>query len=101
MSDGVACSALTDVPDPSSFFTYSHFPWHACPLRVQHLAKEVVQSRQVVGRLYTNKAQLMSVGSSLTEQLGGSADRKLSSPRMDYRSVSSPSLGAEPGLKEP
>ena len=73
MSDGVACSALTDVPD--------HFPWHACPLRVQHLAKEVVQSRQVVGRLYTNKAQLMSVGSSLTEQLGGSADRKLSSRR--------------------
>ena len=41
------------------------------PLCAQHLAKEVVQSRHVVGRLYTNKAQLMSVGTSLTEQLGG------------------------------
>ncbi len=36
----------------------------------QHLAKEIVQSRRAVVRLHTNKAQLMSVGNALTEQLG-------------------------------
>lgn len=37
---------------------------------LQHLAKEIVQSRKAVGRMYTNKAQLISLGTSLTEQLG-------------------------------
>ncbi|GAX75605.1 hypothetical protein CEUSTIGMA_g3049.t1 [Chlamydomonas eustigma] len=35
----------------------------------KHLAKEIARSRQAITRLYTNKAQLMSVGNSLTEQL--------------------------------
>ena len=42
---------------------------------LQHLAREVVQSRRAVSRLYTNKAQLMSVGTSLTEQLGEGVNR--------------------------
>eukprot|EP00878_Enallax_costatus_P002622 GHUV01002806.1.p1 GENE.GHUV01002806.1~~GHUV01002806.1.p1 ORF type:complete len:219 (+),score=48.88 GHUV01002806.1:310-966(+) len=33
------------------------------------LAKEILHSRKAVGRLYTNKAQMMSVGNALTEQL--------------------------------
>lgn len=33
------------------------------------LAREVVQSRRAVGRLYTNKAQIISLSTALTEQL--------------------------------
>lgn len=33
------------------------------------LAKEIVHSRKAVGRLYVNKAQMMSISSALTEQL--------------------------------
>ena len=33
------------------------------------IAKEVVQSRRAVGRLYMAKAQMTSVGTSLTEQV--------------------------------
>lgn len=38
----------------------------------QILAKEIVHSRKAVGRLYVNKAQMMSISSALTEQLGES-----------------------------
>jgi hypothetical protein len=41
-----------------------------CMPCAQHLAKEVVQSRRAVGRLYTNKAQMLSLGTQLKEQLG-------------------------------
>jgi hypothetical protein len=34
------------------------------------LAKEVLHSRKAIGRLYVNKAQMMSIGNALTEQLG-------------------------------
>jgi charged multivesicular body protein 3 len=33
------------------------------------LAKEVVQSRRAVSRLYVNKAQMISIGNALSEQL--------------------------------
>ncbi|KAI8464989.1 MAG: Snf7-domain-containing protein [Monoraphidium minutum] len=33
------------------------------------LAKEIVQSRRAVSRLYVNKAQMISVGNALTEQM--------------------------------
>lgn len=33
------------------------------------LAKEVLHSRKAIGRLYVNKAQMMSIGNALTEQL--------------------------------
>lgn len=36
----------------------------------QVLAKEIVQSRRAVNRLYVNKAQMISIANSLTEQLG-------------------------------
>lgn len=36
---------------------------------VKHLAKEIVQSRKAVARIYTSKAQMMSVGTALTSQL--------------------------------
>lgn len=43
----------------------------ACVLPcTQHLAKEVVQSRKAVGRIYTNKAHMQSLSTALTEQLG-------------------------------
>ncbi len=43
----------------------------ACALPcAQHLAKEVVQSRKAVGRIYTNKAHMQSLSTALTEQLG-------------------------------
>lgn len=35
----------------------------------RHLAKEILASRKAVGRLYTNKAQMMSIGTALKEQL--------------------------------
>lgn len=35
----------------------------------RHLAKEVVQSRKAVGRIYTNKAHMQSLSTALTEQL--------------------------------
>lgn len=38
----------------------------------QHLAKEILQSRKAVTRLYTNKAHMMSLGTQLTEQMGQS-----------------------------
>jgi hypothetical protein len=34
------------------------------------LAKEVLHSRKAISRLYVNKAQMMSIGNALTEQLG-------------------------------
>ena len=37
---------------------------------MQVLAKEIVHSRKAVSRLYVNKAQLISLGHALTEQLG-------------------------------
>jgi hypothetical protein len=37
---------------------------------VQVLAKEIIHSRKAVGRLYVNKAQMISIGNALTEQLG-------------------------------
>jgi hypothetical protein len=41
------------------------------PLLLQVLAKEVLHSRKAISRLYVNKAQMMSIGNALTEQLGG------------------------------
>uniref|UniRef100_A0A7S0VVV3 Uncharacterized protein n=1 Tax=Polytomella parva TaxID=51329 RepID=A0A7S0VVV3_9CHLO len=35
----------------------------------KHLAREIVQSRKAVSRLYTNKAQLISLSTSLSEQM--------------------------------
>jgi hypothetical protein len=43
---------------------------HLHPACVQVLAREIVQSRKAVGRLYVNKAQMMCVGNALSEQLG-------------------------------
>lgn len=40
------------------------------PLITQHLAKEIVQSRKAVSRLYVNKAHMQSLNTALTEQLG-------------------------------
>ena len=34
------------------------------------LAKEIVNSKKAISRITTNKAQMMSIGNSLTEQLG-------------------------------
>lgn len=34
------------------------------------LAKEIIHSRKAVSRLYVNKAQMISIGNALTEQLG-------------------------------
>lgn len=34
------------------------------------LAKELIHTRKVTTRLYTNKAHMMSMNSQLTEQLG-------------------------------
>jgi hypothetical protein len=36
----------------------------------QILAKEIVHSRKAISRLYVNKAQMISIGNALTEQLG-------------------------------
>ena len=47
----------------------------------QHLAKEIVQSRRTISRLYTNKAQLISLNTSLTEQLGAPPARSTCCPR--------------------
>eukprot|EP00879_Flechtneria_rotunda_P005111 GHRR01005392.1.p2 GENE.GHRR01005392.1~~GHRR01005392.1.p2 ORF type:complete len:160 (+),score=62.34 GHRR01005392.1:735-1214(+) len=33
------------------------------------LAKEIIHSRKAIGRLYVNKAQMMSIGNALAEQL--------------------------------
>ncbi|KAG1677803.1 hypothetical protein FOA52_008567 [Chlamydomonas sp. UWO 241] len=35
----------------------------------KYLAKQIVQSRKAITRLYTNKAQMVSLGTSLTEQM--------------------------------
>ncbi|KXZ56318.1 hypothetical protein GPECTOR_1g280 [Gonium pectorale] len=35
----------------------------------KHLAKEIIQSRKAVSRLYTNKAHMQSLSTALTEQL--------------------------------
>jgi hypothetical protein len=37
---------------------------------MQVLAKEIIHSRKAVSRLYVNKAQMISLGHALTEQLG-------------------------------
>jgi hypothetical protein len=37
---------------------------------LQVLAKEVLHSRKAISRLYVNKAQMMSIGNALAEQLG-------------------------------
>ena len=36
----------------------------------QSMAKEILHSRKAVSRLYTNRAQMMGIGTALTEQLG-------------------------------
>ncbi len=42
-------------------------------VQLQSLAKEIIMSRKTIGRLYTNKAQIMSLSTQLTEQLGEQA----------------------------
>lgn len=34
------------------------------------LAREIIQSRRAVSRLYVNKAQMISIGNALSETLG-------------------------------
>lgn len=71
---------LNVAPRPVSPVTFPSMPWHfhahahaatSCP--VQILAKEIVHSRKAISRLYVNKAQMISIGNALTEQLGETA----------------------------
>lgn len=39
------------------------------------MAKEILNSRKAVTRIYTNKAHLMTLGTTLTEQMGEQAQR--------------------------
>lgn len=43
---------------------------HCSQTALQVLAKELIHTRKVTTRLYTNKAHMMSMNSQLTEQLG-------------------------------
>jgi len=42
---------------------------------MQVLAKEIIHSRKAVGRLYVNKAHMISISNALTEQLGKYVER--------------------------
>lgn len=44
----------------------------------QVLAKEILATRKAVSRMYTNKAQLMDIGITLTQQMGEPSSRAMS-----------------------
>lgn len=54
-----------------------------CCCSIQVLAKEIIHSRKAVSRLYVNKAQMISIGNALTEQLGEKQQRPRASTRQD------------------
>jgi hypothetical protein len=66
------CERGAPAPGAQAAAPASPAPAHRAPRtrRPQHLAKEIIQSRRTVSRLYTNKAQLISLNTSLTEQMG-------------------------------
>lgn len=59
----------------------------------QILAKEIIQSRRAVSRLYVNKAQMISIGNALSEQMGASRSSQASCTA-DCASVTSSQLPA-------